>query len=425
MSKRIVIVGGGFGGLSAFLGVSRRLHSKDKTEVVLIDKLPYTTYTPLLYEVASGSICGEDRQKELKAGLAVPFSLTNLPYPTDVEIVNATVESVDTLGRNIRLSSGKSMRYSALILACGSQLASYGVPGVKEYAVGLKTLSGALKIRSRITALLKEGRAGLRDSVNVVVIGGGANGVETAAELAGAFKKAKSKKCLNVPWSILVVDSCPRLLSQACEAVSALVVKRLRRLSVDVSVATDVREIGDGWMSVSPNAKLKGKGSIFRTNKKHPADLIIWAGGTAARPEWKKWGFETDDRGYVKVTNTLQVKGKKTVWAIGDMIALDKPFPRQAPVAIAEGEVVAENVIRYLRGEVPNKKVRTKNWPFIVPLGGKYAVCSFKGKTFAGLTAFVFRRLVDLRYLFSILSVPRALSVWYKGGRVYSENDFK
>ncbi|MEK7529342.1 MAG: FAD-dependent oxidoreductase [Patescibacteria group bacterium] len=421
MRHRVVILGAGFGGVSAAQHLSRHARDKDALEIVLVDQHRLHTYTPLLYEVVSGGLEHAVSNLDLSRGASVSFDLDGvLQNHPNVRACQEEVTAIHLQAKDVVFRSGKMLTFDQIILALGASSNTLGVPGVEEHALSLKHIHDALGIHDALHRLVHERTDD--EPLELVIVGGGPTGVELAAELATSLRSLSKKRSLAC--SVTLVDAGSRILSSLPECVSRKAMQRLLALSVRVLLGTLVKEVGVSWVLLSPNERVSLPENPIRRDASHPADLVIWTAGVCANPAWAKWGLPVNERGYVKTNDTFQVVGHGDVWAIGDMAAMEGvALPKIAPEAIAQGSIAAQNVYRRFKREASFRHYKPKTWPFAIPLGGRHAIGSYANVAVNGFLGYVFRKAVDLKYFLDVLRPLHAVRVWAHGARIYSEND--
>ncbi|MBI2477000.1 FAD-dependent oxidoreductase, partial [Candidatus Uhrbacteria bacterium] len=383
MKKHVVILGAGFGGLATAVHLCEHASCERDVRVTIVDEQALHTYTPLLYEVASGGLRACIRRNVMSLGAAIRLSyegmLVDHPF---VSFVQARVTNVDLQKRYVEFASRKALSYDVLVCALGARVNTFGVPGVWENGFPLKSIDDALKIHDRVCALLEQARNNHRETVRVVVAGAGPTGVETAAEIASAFRAAKKLGAIPCDASVVLVDASERILSMLPASIAQKASRRLRALGVDVYLGTTVKEVGIESALVAPNRALKKRVSPFQKAAAIEADVVVWTGGVAADPNWRAWGMPTNAKGYVCVDATLRVKGQPRVFAVGDMVEVDgKRRIQVAAEAVSQGMVAAQNVLRVLEGEKHLRLHKERMWPWAIPLGGRSAIAHVAGLT--------------------------------------------
>ena len=324
----VVVIGAGFGGLA----VARSLGDAP-VDVTLIEANNFHTFQPLLYQVAT-------------AGLDSP----NVAYAVrgifrrqhNVEVRMAGYRS---RAQRDPLDSGATVHYDTLVLAAGAVSTSFGVPGVDEHGLPLKSLDDAIAIRRRILDQFERAAAdpSLVDdgALNVVVCGGGPTGVEMAGGIMELFNKVLQHDFPDLPvrWArVVLVEAADRLLPLFSEQSSRRALRTLTRRRVEVHV-------GVGVERVEPTRVHLADGTVV------PAHTVIWAAGVAASPLAKLVGTETTRGGRLVVGDDLSIPGHPEVFAIGDIAATSTPLPQVAQPAIQGGHHVAAQIRRRLSGQ--------------------------------------------------------------------------
>lgn len=421
MKHRVVILGGGFGGLSAAQHLSRHARDKDALDIVLVDQHRFHTYTPLLYEVVSADLGRDVSNADLSKGASVTFDIDGvLQNHLNVRAVQEKVEEIRLQTKEIVFRSGEILAFDQLVLALGASSNTMGVPGVEEHALSLKHIHEALGIHDVLRRLVQERTEG--EPLELVIVGGGPTGVELAAELSTSFCALSKQR--DLLWGVTLVDAGARILSSLPEAVTRKAMRRLEDLGVRVLLGTLVKEVGSAWVVLAPNGRVSLSERPIKRDASHRADLVIWTAGVCANSAWAAWGLPLNERGYVKTNDTFQVVGHGDVWAIGDMAAMEGvALPQIAPEAIAQGAVVAQNVYRRFKREIAFRHYKPKTWPFAIPLGGRRAIGRYANIVVSGRLGYLFRKAVDLKYFLDVLRPLHALRVWMHGARIYSEND--
>jgi NADH dehydrogenase len=324
--KHVVIVGAGFGGLAC----ARTLRKSRSYEVTLVDRNPYQLFSPLLYQVATASLPEDD--------IAFPVRTAY----REVRFVRAAVTDVDTNAKVLTLSTGRTLSYDDLVIAVGSEGATFGIPGVAEHTLQMKSVANAREIRRSLLRTYEdvEDEVLPLESLNVVIVGGGPTGVELAGavrELQGEIRREFEHIAPSA--TVTLLEAGPRLLPSFHPASSEHAAKTLTKMGVDVRVDATVVEATDRSLRLKDGVELV-------------AGTRIWAAGVIAPQQWKFLG-ETDRANRLKVKPTMQLV--ENVWVVGDAAHIagpgDKPLPMIAPVAIQQGKHVARQLIRRERNE--------------------------------------------------------------------------
>lgn len=393
--QRVVIVGGGFAGLA----VARAL--RGVADVFVIDPKPAHTYTPWLYEVASG-VCGGPAACRAR-GAAADVRFTEMRGYEHVTFVQDAVADVRTVEKVVLTAQGQSYRYDALVLAVGSVPNDFGLPGVKEYARFLKTSEQASAISREFGLLLKKGVG------RVVLVGAGPTGVETAAEMALVARRAGG----GVQVALLDGGALP-LGVGAHPRVGRVALRRLQRVGV--------RYVGEARL-----ARMDGATVTYTVGERsvtEGADLVVWCGGVKANPVVQRWRLPLDEKGRVRVTKNFSVVDVPNVYALGDVATVvnphtGRPDPQSAQVALRQAAHFGWALARALRfGGAPAPFPFSRHWELVVAVGGRYAVGDVFGVRGGGYLFFLLRHLIDLRYFLAAFSWRQAWTLYRRGTMV-------
>lgn len=445
MKGRIVIVGGGFGGLTAAVRLASLRKKVDGCSITLIDKAAKHLYFPLLYEVATGWFDVEDApgapefrhaEHELMKGAAVDFTdLKALLAPKGIEVMDDEVVGLEPGVSRLKLADGRDIPYDQLVIAVGSVANTFGIPGVEEHAHSLYSMRGALGVRRRLRELVALRRRNEIPHIRVVVGGAGPTGVEFACELAGLFRKLARKGVLTASdWTVEMVEASPRPLGGLHPELSRRAKDRLEKLGVKIFLDTCIKGAHKDHLVLAPRPLREGEKAEdllcdFRkeNEKEITYDLLVWTGGSKASPVLAAMRLPLDARGRIEVEPTLKARGLPNVWAVGDAAALvdpktDAPVPPLAQAAIAEARTAAENVWAACREKPP------KPYPFprmnaIVPLGGTYGLADVHGLRLRGRAVFPLKVAAEARYFFRTLPFGVAMRMLGAALRAYRRND--
>jgi NADH dehydrogenase len=343
---RVVVVGGGFGGLYA----ARGLVKDRRIEVTLVDRRNFHLFQPLLYQVATGSL----GPSEIATPLRQIFRTRR-----NARVVLGMAEDVDPEKREVMLSDGGSVPYDTLVVATGARFSYFGNDDWAAYAPGLKTIDDATEIRRRIfiafEAAEREADPKLRaEWMTFVIVGGGPTGVELAGALAGIARDTLRRDFRSIHpenAAILLVELMPRVLPPYPEDRSESARRQLERLGVQVLTETKVTAIDEHGVAIEK------AGNTDRI----PARTVLWAAGVTAssfaRTVASRAGAETDRAGRVLVGPNLTLPGHSEIFVIGDAAVIpwkdDKPVPGVAQGAIQSGKYVAKVVRQRLLGQHP------------------------------------------------------------------------
>jgi NADH:ubiquinone reductase (H+-translocating) len=386
---RVVIVGGGFGGLNAAKALRR-----GPVDVTLIDRRNFHLFQPLLYQVATGGLS--------PANIAAPLRWI-FRSQRNCEILLAEVVGFDLDGRRVLTTEG-DLPYDYLIVAAGSRHSYFGRDDWAELAPGLKTVEDATAIRGKVYSAFEhaehEQDPAVRQAwLNFVIVGGGPTGVELAgalAEIATHSLRYDFRHINPADARIMVVDAGPRLLGGFPEELSAKAQGALERLGVAVRNSTMVTDI------TPVDVELKSVTGVQRW----PTRTVLWAAGVLASPLSKALvadsDAEVDRAGRILVSPDCSLPGRPEVFVIGDMASYTheggQPLPGVAQVAIQQGRYVARLIVDRLRGrETPPFHYR--NLGSLATIGRHAAVADFGWWRFSGLLAWLLWLFVHLMHL--------------------------
>ncbi len=329
---RVVVVGGGFAGLSAV----RQLSVAD-ADVTLVDKHAYNTFQPLLYQVATGGLNPGDVTYALRA-------FTSRYRNTGFR--RATVTTVDPDARLVHLDEGEPLPYDYLVVSTGVATNYFGIDGAAEHSLSIYTRAGAIAVRDRVLSALE--RVALHGtqvaSPVVVVVGGGATGVEMAGALAELRNEA-----VPLAYPEIDVDDIQIVLVEMSDAVLGpfhprlrdYAAKALRKRGVDLRLGTSVKQVREHAVVVQgPDGSLE----------EIATSAVIWATGVTAVPVVGDWHLPTGRGGRVSVGPDLRVQGHPEIFAVGDVSGADLPLAQLAQPAIQGGKHAGVQIRRLLAG---------------------------------------------------------------------------
>jgi NADH:ubiquinone reductase (H+-translocating) len=402
--KKVLVVGGGFAGFMAAKTLCDFTEERDDVGVLVISRENYFAFWPMVpgiigSEVDIGNIAQPLRRPLIEAGAS--FRRTEL-------------KDVDFERKIVVAEGGKEFPYDHLILALGSQPNFFGVPGVKEHSLALGGLADALKIRNRVIerfeqATLEPGE--LPDPrLTFVVIGGGATGVETAAEIHALVHEALTPDFPNIDMEevrIFVIEAGQEILGELDPALRRVASMELAARGIKVITGVRATEV------MADRVKLDD-GRMIRTEN------VVWTAGIRPNTKLEDLDLPLTERDGVIVDERLRVPGRPGVWAIGDSAAIPqgdgKLAPPQAQAAVQEGRAAARNVLAAIDG----REDRLEEFEYrplgqLVELGSRFAVNEVMGVRFSGFTAALFWRAVYLSKLESPQNRARVAADWILG----------
>jgi NADH dehydrogenase len=378
---RVVIVGGGFGGIRA----AKALGRSGRFQVTVLDRKNHHLFQPLLYQVATASLNPSD--------IAVPIRQI-LAHWGEVRVHMETVKSVDLAARTVA-TENDTHAYDYLVLACGSTHSYFGHDDWEDFAPGLKTVEQALEIRRRILTAFEQAEkeedpARQARLLTFVVIGGGPTGVELAGALAELASSIISKEFRNIkPHSIRVVllQGDTRVLPQFDPGLSEKARLALVRMGVEVKLDKVARDI-------TPQG-VKLDGEFIETCN------VLWAAGVKPSPLNKTLGVPLDRQGRVIVGQDLSLPGHPEVFVLGDQAHFDAeagPLPGLAPVAMQQGIAAAASIMRDQAGK-PRKSFRYLDKGTMAVIGRSFAVTEIRKLRLSGFLAWLTWLFVHIMYL--------------------------
>lgn len=377
---RVVIVGGGFGGVRAALSLA----NKRGIEVKLISNQGYFEYHAALYRSATG-----------RSPLEVAIPLRDFfAYAKNVEVLEDTIADIDKDNRKVTGESGSKYAYDALILALGNITEYYGIKGLKEYAYGVKTIHEALKLKRHLHEQLLNSES----DRNYIVIGAGATGVELSAELSAYLKKIRRKHKISRTFQIDLIEASPRALASMPEDFSAAVERRLKKMGVITHFNTPVK-------SETVDSVQLPQGPIH-------SHTVVWTAGVTNNPFFSKFPsiFRLGKVGRVEVDRYL--KAAEGIYVIGDSAVT--PFSGMAQTALHDANFVVGNIIRKVKGQ-QMLAYKPKRPIYAIPVGSRWAAVLWGKARIYGRLGWILRRLADLRLYLTFLPLRKALTTWRYG----------
>jgi NADH dehydrogenase len=374
--EKIVIIGGGFGGVKAALELSE----SDKFDITLISDRPDLRYYPTLYHTTTGGS---------KANSSIP--LTRLFKNKPVKIVEAAAKLVDRRAKTVTLVNDTVIPYDSVILSLGVVTNYFGINGLAEFSYGIKSQEEAQRLKTHLHQQLIDGHA---PDLNYVVIGAGPTGIELSGALPHYLKTImKNHGITNKRIHIDLIEAAPRLLPRMPKDTSRLVKRQLKRLGVTLFVGQAVQG------ATAEDLTVNGKPIRSHT--------IIWTAGVTNHPFFKENAFALTTRGKVSVDAYLQAEDN--VFVIGDNA--NTPFSGMAQTAIHDGDFVAHNLIRRAEGK-SFKSYVVKKPITVIPAGEKWAIVLWGKVRLYGWLGYVLRELGDLVGFHDYEPWPKAVEQW-------------
>ena len=396
----VVIVGAGFGGLAVARGLD-----KLPVEVTLIDRQNFTTFQPLLYQVATSGLNDADVAHPVR-GL--------FHRQRNLHVRRGEVVGVDWDRRLVCLADDRTVPFDHLVLAVGAVATWFAVPGAERHAIPLYTLEDADRLRNHVLERFEAADAdpSLIDDgeLNFAVVGGGPTGVETAGALAELFAVVFRRDYPTIPVGrarVVLVEARDSLLDPFAPPSQRAALDTLRARQVEVRLGEAVDEVAADHVR-------------FASGEVLPTRTVIWAAGVRANPLAEKLGLPTGRNGRVEVGPDLAVRGHENVWAVGDVAApadtrTGATLPQLAPVAMQSGGHVARQIGRLLEGR-DTQAFRFRNKGTMATIGRRSAVAELPGRIrLRGTLAWFAWLGLHLLYLAGLRNRLSVLLNWFWG----------
>jgi NADH:ubiquinone reductase (H+-translocating) len=383
---RIVIVGGGFGGLAAAKALDRA-----PAEVIVIDRNDHHVFQPLLYQVATAVLTPSQIGSSIRSVVGRQKNTT---------VLKCNVTGIDTAQRRIFVDSidreAVPIEYDFLVLATGVRHSYFAHPEFEPFAPGLKSLSDAVLIRNRILEAFEQAETEAdpskhQDLLTFVLVGAGPTGVEMAGAIAILVRSRLREEYRRIDPTkarIVLVDMMPKVLGTFAEGLSGAATARLERIGVEVRLGHGVDLIdADG---------------VVVAGERIASKTVIWTAGVAPSPAGKWLATKTDRAGRVRVEGNLSVASHPEVFVVGDTASLDqdgKPLPGVAQVAMQQGRYVGKLLHRRLNGQADPPAFRYFDKGNMAVVGKGFAVLQSGGIKLSGFIPWLAWAAVHLQFL--------------------------
>lgn len=415
--SRVVIIGGGFGGVRAALDLLRRDH--EDIMLTLIDVNEYHSFTSDYYEVATAyftetEVLSEERFRSVKGTVAIPFKIIFSQYSHAFRFFKGQVVSIRLREKKIAFVSGKAIRYDRLIVAAGSQSNFFSIPNLETFAFPFKSINDALHTRNAIDELFI--RVPKHHTIRIIIAGGGLTGVELAGEVVCFCKKlARIHGHPELNIDIKLLEGSDALLAGLHPWMQKRAQQRLEQLGVQVKINYFIERVEANALFVRGSSRAV------------PYDMLVWTAGVKPNVLARVLAAEGVSlyRGRVATNEFLQIPEYRSVFVVGDIgtqMNTDSLPPMTAQTAIDQGAYVARTLHRLFQ--------KHRLFPFVLqrsrciaPIGGKYALADLGTIKIEGLPAWLLKRFTALRYFLSILPFKYALTLWVRGVKLYVRND--
>ena len=396
---RVVIIGGGFGGLTAAKALARH-----PVRVTLIDRTNHHLFQPLLYQVASAGLSPADIASPIRSILA---------RQKNIEVQLANVVGIDLANKSVTLDDG-ALPYDYVILAAGMHTNYFGHDGWEQYAPGLKSLDDAIEVRRRTLLAFEHAERETDETerkrlLTFVVIGGGATGVE----LAGAFAELRRfvlrhdfRAIHPQEARVILLEAGGRILPAFHEAMSGSAVKQLEELGVVVRTGTRVTSIDERGVSLTtPDG----------AEERLESASVVWGAGVAVSPIARSLGVPLDKQGRVIVEADLSVPSHPEAFVIGDMMRLDQdgaPLPGVSQVAMQGGAFAAKSIRASIDGRARGR-FHYFDKGIMATIGRSRAVAEPFGFELSGFLAWLAWLFIHLWYLIGFRNQMIVMFEWF------------
>jgi NADH dehydrogenase len=439
---RIVIAGAGFAGLTALSELARlrrrhRFPAGSRVQVTLVDQNSYSTFQPLLYQVATAGLTASD----------VAYPAWTAVRKAGAHFRKGEITGLDTDRRQLLLRDGSVLDYDYLILATGVSAAFFGVTGAAENALSLYTRRDAIILRDQLMSELERRSAeGDTSDLNVTVVGGGATGVEVAgtlAELRNIALPASFPEIDPARMHVRLIELGPALIAPFAEPLRQYAKRQLLDRGVDVRLRTEIAEVakdhvrlageshGAGSTMPGGDGPGGGVGGDESGGEVLPSDVTVWAAGITA-PEWiGKIGLPAGRGGRLRTRPDLSVIGQDRVFAAGDIAVIDgDPQPQLAQPAIQHGRHAAQQISRLATGQ-PTQPFSYKDKGIMATIGHRSAVVELPSRIRATGTlawlAWLGLHLITLlggrNRISALVNLTWRYLTWSRGGGVIVGDD--
>jgi NADH dehydrogenase len=399
--KRVLILGAGFAGLNAALGLQ-----KADVNVTIVDRKNHHTFQPLLYQVALAVLSPAEIAQPIRTILRSP----------NTEVLMDEVVSLDKEARRATLKSKTVLNYDYLVIATGSTHSYFGKDEWAKVAPGLKTIEDAIEIRRRVLLAfeLAEGEmqeTGKHPALNFVVIGGGPTGVELAgaiSDIAKLYMKRDFKHINPGSAQVLILEGSPHILAAYPEDLQAKAVEQLGELGVKVRTDAHVTDVQPGYVMVG--------------NERIDAVVTLWAAGVQASPLGKLLGAEMDRRGCVIVDPFLHPPGHPEIFICGDLAHVEidgKQVPGVAQPAMQMGDYAASSIRRTMEGKTVTKGFHYFDKGDMATIGRKAAVAKVVWPFHAHLSGFMAWMTWLFVHIFFLIGFRNRFSVFRQWAYTY------
>lgn len=387
--------------------------SAHNVKLVLVNKKNYFLFTPLLHEFATGSVSLENLVEPIRGIIRC----------CDYEFIHGELKRIDLEKKIVELNENK-IDYDYLVIALGAKTNFYNIPGAEENSFTLKSLDEAIRLRNHFIHMFEkyadsadltqtrqknisadpESYSAKSAFLTFVIVGGGATGVELAAEMSDYFYKTFSKfypKEIISKVKIILIEKGNELIPQFSPKLRKIALEVLKKKNIEVILEKGVKEVGKDFIKLDDETIIKTK-------------TVIWTAGVEPNLPEIIGNVEKDSKGRLIVNEYLQVKNYDNVFSIGDVccfIQNQKPLPQLAQVAVRQAKAVAKNILNLIKNK-PLEKFVYRHQGDLISLGRFFAIGEIKNFTFSGFFAWILWRVVYLSKLISNKDKVKTFTDW-------------
>lgn len=387
MTTRVIIAGGGFGGLESAFSLKNLL--KRSSEIILINRSTYHSFIPSIHLIVSGRVKAEEIRIPLNVVLGT----------AGIQFIQNEIDAVEPEKREV-ITDRMSLAYDYLVLSSGAESNFFDIPGAEDFSYRFRTAEDAGRIRTALLRILED----VPQPCSIIVAGAGTEGVEVIGELIDLIRaEARKEELKSGRISIKLIEGKKQLLPGFPLEVQNRVADYLRRQGVTLIA-------GDGIAEVARNSV------VLTSGKKHDASIVIWTGGIQPSRLIRDLPAAKDPWGWLKVSDRLHVPDDERIYGIGDAVSIyteDGPLalPRLAYHAQDQARVAALNILYHVQGK---KQIRyiPKNRPRLISLGKEMGVLTTDDRVYSGHWVVSLKKALERKHLMSSLSQPVSSSLF-------------
>lgn len=410
--KNIVILGGGFAGITAALRLSKKLKKHGLNEfytLILVNDSAHHLFTPALYEIASIPK-REASASELKTAVCIPIE--TIIAGASIVFLEERATLINRFSKTIYFSETLALNYEYLLIATGAQTSTYGIPGIAEFGFSLKTFTDAVRLRNKIDELVQTKR-----EIRILVAGAGPTGIELVAESHNylCYLQERASQAMRCDAHLELIEAGEAILPGFPQKTMTIVEKRLRAHGINIRTHARIIRITDREAHLEDGTRIR-------------FDLFVWSGGVMGAPILKTLNVPLTKKGNVPVNEFLQLPLDPSIFVVGDSASfllptMKRPLPWNVPVAEAEGRLAAKNILRNILKKPLIPYRPPSAYPYVLTVGRTFAVADLQFVRFSGFAAWLIKQLIELRYFLSILPLRTAFRLWFRMVRYVRSND--